>query len=114
MPETDVYVMCVIQILLIIFAVFSIHCDKSLRKQESNASFSAEVERGEKSMTAIYTVYGATIASCLVLINEASAFDGNKVLVIVIDFSCITYLFFFSTWFRNSIFFPLYRLVRKD
>ena len=73
-----------------------------------------EAVRSDKSMTALYTVYGATVASLLVLINNASGIDGNKVALIVLNFICVTYVFFFSTWFRNSIFFPLNERVRKD
>lgn len=75
---------------------------------------SAEVVRGDKSMATLYTVYGATIASLLVLINNAPGVEGNKVILIVLNFMCVTYAFFFSTWFRNSIFFPLNQRVRKD
>jgi len=65
-------------------------------------------------MAALYTVYGATIASALVLIDKASGLDGHKVILIVLDFLSVTYLFFFSTWFRNSVFFPLMQRAHKD
>ena len=73
-----------------------------------------EAVHGEKSMSAIYTVYGTAMASCLVLVSEATGVDGNKVILILLDFVCLTYLFFFSTWFRNSIFFPLKGRVTRD
>ena len=38
-------------------------------------------------MATLYTVYGATIASALVLIDKASGLDGHKVALIVLDFS---------------------------
>ena len=114
MFATDPYAVCVLQTVLLVFAVYAAFRDVRIRALERTAEATAEVNRGDKSMSAIYTVYGATIASCLVLIDKASGIEGNKVVLIVLDFVCITYPFFFSTWFRNSVFFPLYQRVRKD
>lgn len=73
-----------------------------------------EVIRGEKSMNSLYTIYGASLASLLVLIDNAACIDGNKVILITFDFLCITYIFFFNKYFRNSVFFPLKRRIGKD
>lgn len=114
MLATDPYVVCVLQTVILFLAVYAAFRDVRIRALERTATATAEVNRGDISMAAIYTVYGATIASCLVLIDKASGLEGNKVALIALDFICITYLFFFSTWFRNSVFFPLYQRVRKD
>ena len=99
---------------IVLFAVFTVFRDLQIRKREQGAEATPEVIRGEKSMAALYTVYGATIASALVLIDKASGLDGHKVALIVLDFLSVTYVFFFSTWFRNSVFFPLMQRVHKD
>lgn len=114
MLATDQYVMYVLQTVLLFSTVYAAFRDVRIRALERSAAATAVVDRGDKSMAAIYTVYGATIASCLVLIDKATGLEGNRVVLIALDFVCITYLFFFSTWFRNSVFFPLYQRVRKD
>jgi len=114
MLTSDLPVIFAIETVLILFTLYAVYCDARIRKNEKRSGLTAEVVRGEKSMAALYTVYGATTASLLVLINNASGLDGNKVMLIVLNFMCITYTFFFSTWFRNSIFFPLNQRVRKD
>ena len=106
--------MVVLQIAIIVFTLLAAYKDSSIRKREHAGGLSAEVNRGEKSMTAIYTMYGATIASCLVLIDNAVGIEGHKVILIVIDFLSVTYVYFLSTWFRNAIFFPLIQRVQKD
>lgn len=114
MLTTDPLVICAIESALMLFTLYASLRDAKIRRAERVAEVVAEVVRGEKSMTALYTVYGAAIASFLVLIDNANGIEGNKVALIVLNFLCITYMFFFSTWFRNSIFFPLNQRVRKD
>lgn len=111
---TDPYVMTALQAALILFTVWAAIRDWRIRVMERVAEAKASVTRAATSMTPIYTVYGAAVASCLVLIDKASGTDGNKVVLIVIDFACLTYLFFFSTWFRNAVFFSLLQRVRRD
>lgn len=114
MENTDPYIMLLIQTIIVLFAGYSLLRDFQIRKQVQGGGVNAEVIRGDKSMGALYAVYGATIASCLVLIDKAMGIDGHKVILIMIDFFCVTYVFFFSSWFRNSIFFPMIQRVRKD
>lgn len=114
MEQTDICVITFVQGALLLLAVFAAFRDARIRKLDRTAEATAEVIRGDKSMSVLYTVYGAGIASCLVLIDNASGIDGHKVSLIVIDFLCVTYMFFFSTWFRNSVFFPLMQRVRND
>lgn len=114
MLNTDLYVILVLQLVIILFTLKALCKDKNIRKLKEAGGLSGEVVRGKESMTAIHTMYGATIASFLVLIDNASGVEGNKVLLIVIDFLCTTYLYYFSTWFRNSIFFPLKQKLSKD
>lgn len=114
MEISDLYLLGILQILLVLYTAYVAIRDKSIRKREMNGMAKLEIERGDKSMAGLYTVYGAAIASFLVLIDKASGVDGHKVAFIVIDFCCVTYLFFFSTWFRNSVFIPLATRIRKD
>ena len=49
----------------------------------------------------------------LVLITNADGLDGHKVALIVLPFLCLTYLFYLSVWFRNSVFFPIAQKMRQ-
>ncbi len=114
MTYTDPYVMLLLQLAIVLFTVVAIFRDSKNRTLESNGGSFCEVIRGEKSMTALHTVYGATMASFLVIIDNASGIEGHKVILIVIDFLCATYVYYFSSWFRNAIFFSLKQKVDKD
>ncbi|MFA6499726.1 MAG: hypothetical protein WCV64_10405 [Desulfurivibrionaceae bacterium] len=114
MQNTDICVILILEISVAIFVLWAAYKDHSIRKSEQAEGISPEITRGETSMGALYTVYGATIASFLVLIDKTLGIEGHKVILIIINFFCATYLFFFSTWFRNSVFFPLVQRVRKD
>lgn len=107
MPETDLYAIIAIHIGILVLTLFAIIDDFKARLRSKSGMGNARVTRGERSMHAIYTVYGATIASCLFLIEATSSVKGNKVVLIAFDFLAVTYLFFFSSWFRNVVFFPL-------
>ena len=111
--NTDVVALVALGILLIGFTIFAVVTDWRNRKA-ARTELDVEVIRGDASMSSVYTTYGATIASFLVLINNAVGIEGHKVVAILISFFCITYLFYFSSWFRNSWFFPLKRRMRKD
>jgi len=74
----------------------------------------AEVRRGEKSMNSLYVMYGIVTVVYSLLVQVAEAFEGHKALLIAVDYVGLTYLFFFSSWFRNKIFFPMLGRVRQD
>lgn len=110
---SDPYIIALVQLILIAFVTYVAIRDYRARRDEKNGGFTAEVVRGEPSMNALYTAYGAAIASILVLIDNATHVEGHKVGLIILDFACVTYLYL-SSWFRNSIFFPLMQQARKD
>ena len=114
MTQTDIYAIILLETTLVSFTVYAVFIDASSRVREKTAEISATITRGEQSMSALYTVYGATLAACLMLINNATGVEGHKVALIGVDYLCITYLFFFSSWFRNAVFFPLLKRVKKD
>ena len=114
MCETDPYIILLIQTSIVIFTVYAIFKNIIAKSIEKKSNLTAQVIRGEKSMTELHTVYAAAIASCLVLINNATGIEGHKVLLIAIDFLCITYTFYFNSWFRNSIFFCIRNNISKD
>jgi len=113
MNNTDFPLFIAINLILISFSIFSFFIDFHFKKKEKHAEAIAEVNRGKESMNNLYTVYLATMASALVIIDNVSGVDGHKVFFIFIDFLCITYVFFFNDWFRNSLFFPIKNQMRK-
>lgn len=114
MITTDSYVVIVLEVALILFSLYVVYRDRQASILDQGAEVQAEVTRGDKSMAALHTVYGAAIASTLVLLNNTEVLAGNRVILVVINFSAFTYLFYFSSWFRNSVFFPIRGRVRKD
>lgn len=114
MLTTDLSVICIVELALTIFTIYAGYRDYRIKEKDKRSECSAKVNRGRKSMASIYTVYSSAMASLLVLINNTPALEGNKVILIVWNFILVTYAFFFSTWFRNLIFFPLIQRARED
>jgi len=113
MIKTDLLVIGTLQISLIVFTFFIIVGDFRYKKASKTAESSADVIRADKSMANLLTVYGAVIASFIYLIDTVSCLEGHRVLFILLNFLFITYLFFFSTCFRN-LFFTFSKTIRKD
>jgi len=114
MLGSDFIALMIVEGALELLGIVAFCKDGGIRGAEKTGAVNAEITRGEKSMTALYTVYSAATASFLVLIINAVGAEGHRVLLVVVAFGCLTYLFFFSTWFRNRIFFPLKGRIRKD
>ena len=114
MDNSDIVVVLLAIASLTLLCLFAAIRDAHIRHKEKTAEAVATVTRGEKSMSALYTVYGATIASWLVLIDNAEGLTGHKVIFIVIGFLCLSYLFFLSSWFRNAVFFTVAHRIRVD
>lgn len=114
MANTDIPVVAIVETAIVFFAAYAAIRDAQVRRHDRRAEATAEVTRSEKSMNALYTAYGAAIASSLVLVSNTSGLNGHKVILIVIPVVCFTYLFYFSTWFRNIVFFPIMRRLRTD
>ena len=83
MLATDTYVVFVLEIALILFSLYAVYRDRQIATLERCAEARAEVTRSDRSMAALNTVYGAAIASTLVLLNNTEVFAGNKVLLII-------------------------------
>jgi hypothetical protein len=111
MFASDLYIFISIQAAIVCLFIYSLIKDALIRKYEKDG---VEVKRGQKAMVAIGTVYLASIASSLALIDRTSSLEGNKVLFMAVNFLCFTYLFYFSTWFRNSVFFWLYGRAHRN
>ncbi len=113
MTNSDIPIVFVVEGLLLLLTLLALILDIRIRRLEKDAAVSVDVTRGDKAMNALYTAYGASVASSLVLITNADGLDGHKVALIVLPFLCLTYLFYLSVWFRNSVFFPIAQKMRQ-
>jgi len=73
-----------------------------------------EVTRCNESMNALYVNFGIVTVVFTLVTQVCDELKGNQVLVIVINYAMLTYMFFFSTWFRNGIFFRLFNRIKRD
>lgn len=112
MGNSDILMIALVETLLVVFAIYAAVCDYRLRRIDRLAELTGNVTRGDKSMNALHTVYAATIASVLVLVDNSVGLEGHKVILIAVAFSCATYLFYLSVWFRNTVFFPIANRLR--
>jgi hypothetical protein len=112
--KTDLAVFCIIEILLgVLFATALLNDLWNWQKAKS-ASVTVTVKRGEKNMNAIYVFFGVTTVVFTLIVQTCKALEGNQVLYIVLNYTSLAYLFFYSTWFRDRQFFPLLRRIRED
>ncbi len=72
------------------------------------------VERGEPSMNGLFALYGVATVVFALAVQVADAASGHKTLLIVVDYGVLFYLFFFNSWFRNSIVFRVLGKIRTD
>jgi hypothetical protein len=114
MSLPDLIVFSTIEAGLVLFAFVAVAVDLINKARSKRAEMSATVTRGESTMNALYTFYGIATVVYSLAVDAATGLEGLKVGFIALDYLCLTYLFFFSSWFRNQIFFPLLRRVRED
>ncbi len=112
--KTDLFVFVIIEGFLVLLFAFALVADIWNRWKAKTASVTAEVKRAEKSMNALYVNFGIATLVFTLIIQACEALKGNQVLFIVVNYGLFTYLYFFSSWFRNKLFFKLLNRVRKD
>ncbi len=72
------------------------------------------VTRGEESMNALYVMYGVATVVFALVVQVADTAHGYKAALIVVDYLVLTYLFFFSSRFRNLVVFRTFNRIKKD
>ena len=97
-------------LLMVILAIFK-GLFEWIERRRSNLSY--EVKRGEKSMKAIITGFIFFGGVYTVIVSIIDFFNEYKVLFYVVNYISLGYLFFFSFWFRNRIFFPILKTIHK-
>ena len=107
MKESDCVVLWTLELVLVAVAIYAVGKDIYILVSERARGISAVAIRGDATMNALYVVYGATTVVYTFIVQETNVFRGHKVLVTVFNYAWLTYLFFFSLWFRNEWFMPL-------
>jgi hypothetical protein len=65
-------------------------------------------------MNGLYAMYGVATVVFALAVQVSNAATDYKVGIIVMDYAVLSYLFFFNSWFRNSIVFRILQRVRRD
>ena len=111
--KTDLLVFACTEAMLILVLLYIIYIEIKNRLKK-DASNKAEVIRSESSMNALYVNFGITTLVFTTLTQTCESIKGNQSIFIVLNFVILTYLFFFSSRFRNQVFFKLLNRVTKD
>ena len=100
---------CLVGIFLLSLAMRAL-----IHYREKHGYLSSTVTRGDQSMGTLYTMYGVATVIATLTIDVAEAFKGYKSILILFNYLIITYLFFYSSWFRNVVFFPEINRIKED
>lgn len=95
-------------LLMFILAIF-MGLFEWIKRRRSNLSY--KVERGEKSIKAIITGFAGSAVFYTTIVHLAVVFNEYKILFHVFNYIVLGYLFFFSFWFRNRIFFKILKKI---
>jgi len=112
--KTDTIVFSLTEGFLALAFIIVLAKDICIRHKSKHSSVDAEVTRGEQSMNALYVNFGIATVVFTLIVQACDTLKGNQVLFIVLNYGILTYIFFFSSWFRNSVFFKLTERIKKD
>ncbi len=85
-----------------------------IRKIKRRSGSTLTVRRGDHSMNFLYIMYGTATIVFALSVQVSEAFKGYKVLLVIFNYLALTYLFFFNSWLRNRILFPIMLRIEKD
>lgn len=107
------------EIILLIFFILAIvipavnRCNILLEKRKG-VTAKSQVNRGEQSMNNLHIFYGVATFLYITVIQMTSDLDKIKIALILVNYCLLTFLFYFSSWFRNSLFFRFVGRIQKD
>ncbi|MCJ7650209.1 MAG: hypothetical protein MUP85_16495 [Candidatus Lokiarchaeota archaeon] len=111
---SDANVLKVLEIILFFVFFLSILIELVMRVKRGRGSSFLTVTRGDHSMNMLYIMYGTVTIVFALIVQVSEAFEGYKVLLIVINYLILTYLFFYNSWLRNRILLPIMFGIKKD
>jgi hypothetical protein len=101
----------IVEGLLLLMFILTIFMGSFERIKRSRSNLSTKVIRGEGSMNAIIAGFGGFAAFYTAIVYMIVFFNEYKILFYLSNNLALGYLFFFSFWFRNRIFFPLLKTI---
>ena len=114
MRATDAITLALMHAILAAVFLWAIAKTLLAKLRAARGGANLTVHRGEQSMNLLYLSYGVTTVVFSLAIDVASVAVGHKATLIAIDYVLLTYLFIFSSWFRNAVLFRLLQDVSKD
>ena len=114
MLSTDGVALLLIHFFLVLLWLLSLIHTARERWRKRRGAIQATVTRGQESMNALYVMYGVATVAYSLAVDVADFAQGHKTTIIVLDYVVLTYLFFFNSWFRNSVVFRALRRMRED
>ena len=101
----DLEVLFIFEALLLLLVLIALSMDWVVNPLRTLGSpLTTVVMRGETTMNALYIMFGVATIVYTAIVRETTKVQGYKVALIVTNYACLTYLFFLSFWFRNTIF----------
>lgn len=114
MVNTDIIFLFLVETLILALAAYAIFKDVKIKNQEKKEGLFGKAVRGKKSMKIVFSGYLTSMSASLALIVNAEGVDGHRVALLATAFLSLTYLFFLSTWFRNSLLFKISAKLKED
>jgi ABC-type transport system involved in Fe-S cluster assembly fused permease/ATPase subunit len=111
---SDVVVLKAAEIILLFVFFLSMLMELFIWIKKRRGGTSLTVKRGDHGMNFLYMMYGTVTILFALSVQVSEALKGYKVLLIVINYLTLTYLFFFNSWLRNRILFPILLRIEKD
>lgn len=100
---TDGATLLVMHIALGLMLLVALAMEQLSRLRAGRGSASLVVGRGQESMHTLTGVFATSLGLFAVAIEVASAAEGHKSFLVVIDFTVLAYLFLFNNWLRNKL-----------
>ena len=114
MPSTDCVSLIAIHIVLLLLIILSLSAKVRATWRYRHGAIKMTIKRGDVSMNALYVWYGIATVAYILAVSVSESAEGHKTTLIALDYVCLTYLFFFDPWFRNSIVLKWSGRIKKD
>ena len=101
----DEMVLILINIVLFLLLLISMFKDIYIKYKDKKDGIAGTIKMTDASVEFLNKFYltVSIIVAFAIQVAEVNSLKGYKSLFMVLDYSVITYLAFFNSWFRNSI-----------
>lgn len=105
----------ILGILIVVATVIPIknHVRVFLEKRKG-VTATGEVTRGMQTMNELHVFYGVTTYLYITFLQTVQEFDKIQIALIILNYGALTFLFYFSSWFRNKLIVPFIIRIKKD